>query len=149
MPSSKKGVLVVSSGGAAKELAAKIQKDEPVLLLYHAHWCPHCVEYAPAWKQVCTYIQTEFGGKVCCSEVESEHIPLLPAGMPQVRGFPTLMLIQGTRMEEFGGDRKDKAAIKAFLQKNVKSRRPATAGGAAATKAKAVKTVKATKAVKK
>jgi hypothetical protein len=66
--------------------------------------------------------------------------------MPQVQGFPTLMFIQGDRKEEFGGDRKDKVAIKAFLQKNIKSkatprtRRPATAGGAAKTKA-----VKATK----
>jgi thiol-disulfide isomerase/thioredoxin len=158
MPASKKGgVLVVSSGGKAKELAKKIHNDEPILLLYHADWCPHCVDYVghprlPSypWQQVCSYIQTEFGGAVCCSEVESEHISLLPTGMPQVRGFPTLMFIQGNRMEEFGGDRKDKEAIKAFLQKNIKTkatqrtRRPATAGGAAKTKA--VKATKDTKA---
>ena len=151
-------VLVISSEAKSKTLAAKIKKAEPILMLYHAEWCPHCVDYVGnprtasyPWQQVCSYIQSSFKGDVCCSEVESDHIPMLPTGLPPVQGFPTLMFIMGDYKEEFGGDRKDKEAIKAFIQKNLKAnkgKRPATAGGNNTKTVKATKAVKAVKDVK-
>jgi len=139
-------VLVVSSEAKSKTLASKIKKGEPILLLYHANWCPHCVDYVghprlPSypWQQVCSYIHTAFGGEVCCSEVESDYISLLPAGMPQVQGFPTLMFIMGDYKEEFSGDRRDKIAIKEFIQKNTKGRKTKSAPAAAAAAKKKVR----------
>lgn len=138
--------MVVSSEAKAKTLATKIKKEEPILLLYHANWCPHCVDYVGhprtmsyPWQQVCSYIQTSFKGAVCCSEVESEYISYLPAGMPQIQGFPTLMFIMGDYKEEFSGDRKDKVAIKEFIQKNVKGRKTKSAPVSATTAQAAAK----------
>lgn len=115
--------VVVSSPTTGKKLADRIKKGKPMLILFHAHWCPHCVDYignppsaSYPWGQVCKQVEGTFGEDVGVYEVESEKMGLLPPGMPQVQGFPTLMFHDGEGFHEFSGDRRDKTAVVAFIK---------------------------------
>jgi thioredoxin-like negative regulator of GroEL len=109
-------------------MADKMKRGDPMLILFHADWCPHCVEYVGhprtasyPWQQVCSHIDDRFNGEVGLCEVEAGKMSYLPSGIPPVQGFPTLMYYQGGSFEEFNGDRRDKEAIQQFIQKKLKS----------------------------
>lgn len=131
----------VANASAGKKLGAEIHQGKPVLILFHANWCPHCVDYIghpPAasypWGQVCKQIDATFGDKVGVYEVESEQMKHLPAGMPQVQGFPTLMFHDGDNFHEFSGDRRDPKAVVAFIQQNGGAKSGGTKSGSAKKK---------------
>jgi thioredoxin-like negative regulator of GroEL len=120
-------VSVVSSPASGKKLAIKIKNNQPVLILIHADWCPHCVDYVghprtplDPWQQVCGHIDRTFQGQVEPWEVESNAMRYLPPDFPPIQGFPTLVLLNGKVQKEFAGDRRDKHAITEFLKKELK-----------------------------
>lgn len=132
---------VVSSAAHGKKLADGMKKGEPMLVLFHAHWCPHCVDYignpptaSYPWRQVCNRVEDTYGDEVKIYEVESEQMKHLPAGMPQVQGFPTLMVYDGKAFHEFSGDRRDEKAVVAFIKSHGGGAAKQTKSGGAAKK---------------
>lgn len=147
MPSKAHLVIRTKQDSAQAETTIKAQK--PILLLYHAHWCPHCVdfvgkEYEPSrpWQQICDMMKKTYKGKVLCMEVEESNMNVLPPHLNQIRGFPTLMLIQQNGgMIEFQGARDNVNEIKLFVEQNTgikggatRKKASPTAGGAKKTK---------------
>jgi len=123
MPSSK-AHLVVRKKEDANVVSKYVSSGVPIFILYHASWCPHCVRfvgenYEPSypWQQICDMVKKSFKDKVLCIEVEETQMGNLPAEINQIRGFPTLMLIQkgGVSIEYMGG-RENVDEVKAFLE---------------------------------
>ena len=83
-------------------LGPKLQDGEWVVL-YHWSTCPHCVALRPAWDEA----RREATRKGCqVAEVEYSFLPLMPEGMKDVRGFPSIRAYRdGKMVSEFHGDR--------------------------------------------
>ena len=122
MPS--KAHLVIRTKQDSAQIGTTLQSQKPVLILYHAHWCPHCVdfvgrEYEPSrpWQQICYMVKKTYKGKVVCMEVEESNMGVLSKELNQIRGFPTLMLIQqnGGKME-YQGSRDNVDEVKKFIE---------------------------------
>jgi putative thioredoxin len=73
----------------------------PVLVDLWADWCPPCIAIAPVLKKVVAEYDTEISlAKIEVDEGENMKI----AGKYQVRGFPTILLIQnGEEKARFSG----------------------------------------------
>lgn len=123
MPTSRANIVIHGKQDMQK-IEQLIAKKTPVLLLYHARWCPHCVDfvgsqYEPSrpWQQICNMVNTHFKGKVYSSEVEESNMQYLSDKMNQIRGFPTLVIIkQDGGMLEYQGSRTDVDEVKTFIE---------------------------------
>jgi thiol-disulfide isomerase/thioredoxin len=139
--------IIIDSKAKAEQFKKTLGENKPILILYHAHWCPHCVHFVGAhhedsypWQQICK----KLNDTVVCVEVESEHMKWLEAEHNQVRGFPTIMYMRGGYKTEFGGNRNDPTEVQKFITAEMKQvagcgcggrvggtkRRPKTAGAA-------------------
>lgn len=90
--------------------------DKPVLVDLWAEWCSPCLVIAPVLKR---FIE-ESGGEISLAKVEvdeGENMKL--AGRYQVRGFPTVLLIEnGEEVARFSGA-KPLSFIRNFVDENV------------------------------
>ena len=73
----------------------------PTLALFHATWCPHCVNMLNDWKQAQNMLQ----GKVATVSIESKDPEM---SKHQIKGFPTLRffpqgLSNSNNFTEFNG----------------------------------------------
>jgi len=83
------------SGGVNK------YKDKPMLLLFHAKWCGHCVHFMPTWiKLNREYVDSDKLNLVRVSDKNTELIEQF-----QIGGFPTIQLYDGKRFHEYSGGR--------------------------------------------
>lgn len=57
--------------------------SSPVLVLFHATWCPHCRDVLPLWPQV----KAGVAGKLDVIDVESKN-PIM--ANHKIQGFPTI-----------------------------------------------------------
>lgn len=62
---------------------APVQNTSPVLVLFHATWCPHCKDVLPLWPQVKASVE----GKLDVIDVESKN-PIM--AKHKIQGFPTI-----------------------------------------------------------
>lgn len=118
---SKAGIVIQSKKDVG-EFENYLTKKTPLLVLYHAKWCPHCVDFvgpfhepSRPWQQICDMIRKDFGTKVVCVEIEESNMTYLPENMNQIRGFPTLMLIHQGGMMEYQGGRDNLKQVKDFI----------------------------------
>lgn len=118
---SKAGIVIQSKKDVG-EVDKQLSKRTPILMLYHAKWCPHCVDFvgpfhepSRPWQQICDMVRKDFGSKVICVEVEESNMVHLPENMNQIRGFPTLMLIHQGGMIEYQGSRDNVKQVKDFI----------------------------------
>ena len=90
--------------------------NHPVLVDLWAEWCPPCVVIAPVLKQVVENYDEEISlAKIEVDEEENMKI----AGRYQVRGFPTILLIQnGEEKARFSGA-KPASFIEDFIDQNI------------------------------
>lgn len=65
------------------EAQAPPQNTAPVLVLFHASWCPHCKDVLPLWPQ----IKANMAGKLDVIDVESKN-PIM--AKHKIQGFPTI-----------------------------------------------------------
>lgn len=90
--------------------------DAPVLVDLWAEWCSPCLVIAPILKQ----LVEEFEGEIKLAKVEvdeGENMKL--AGRYQVRGFPTILLINnGEEVGRFSGA-KPLSYIRDFVDENL------------------------------
>lgn len=87
----------------------------PILVDLWADWCPPCVMIAPIIKKVVE----EYEGDIALAKLEvDEGKNMKIAGQYQVRGFPTILLIQnGEEKARFSGAQ-SAAFIEDFIDKN-------------------------------
>lgn len=126
--------LVIDKGNAKhfKEFASK----KPTIVLYHAHWCGHCVQFKPTWDAFVKKLQSShLKDRVHSSECEHAHLPHMPKGHGEVQMFPTIELIHKGKKYEYTQPR-DEAHLMAFVEKHSA---PATPAKAAAKPAKPVR----------
>lgn len=83
----------------------KMLKDKrPMLVLYHMTLCPHCQMLKPTWEKVKRKLKSGDGLQVV--EVEYSNMSALPSNLRQIRGFPTIQMIEhGKVKQEYFGDR--------------------------------------------
>lgn len=87
-----------------EEIKALLADDKPILMLYRMQMCPHCIALQSTWTDVKKRLSRDTG--VVVAEVEYQHMSLLPASLRNIRGFPTLQIIQKGRVkDEYTGDR--------------------------------------------
>lgn len=91
-------------------------KQQPILVDLWAEWCPPCLVIAPLLKEVVE----EYEGAIKLAKVEvDEGDNMKIAGNYQVRGFPTVLLIQdGEEKGRFSGA-KSKSYIVEFIEQNI------------------------------
>jgi thioredoxin-like negative regulator of GroEL len=58
-------------------------KDGPVIVLFHATWCPHCKDVLPIWQQ----LKAGAKGNIQVLDIESKDPALT---QHQIPGFPTI-----------------------------------------------------------
>jgi thiol-disulfide isomerase/thioredoxin len=116
-----------------EEKLQKLLKDtRPTVMLYHMSMCPHCVAMRPAWEQVKKKIEAQNG--VMVAEVEYSQMHVLPASLKNIRGFPTIQVLEkGKVKSEYVGDRTAQSIVE-FAMSHVK--KPTAKPKAAAAKPK-------------
>lgn len=114
--------LQIKSGD--EQLVKSMLMDErPVLILYHMNMCPHCQILKPTWDKVKKKLRTN--NDIITAEVEFNDMNLLPIQLRQIRGFPTIQLLDhGKVKQEYFGDR-SLSSITEFALKHVKSNKDA------------------------
>lgn len=81
-----------------------ISGDKPVLMLYYASWCGHCKALHPTWEALKKKLEVQNG--ILVGEVEYSNMQALPASLQNIRGFPTIQVLQKGRVKtEYQGDR--------------------------------------------
>lgn len=94
----------------------KASQHHPILVDLWADWCPPCVVIAPILKEVVENYDEEIAlAKLEVDEGKNMKI----AGQYQVRGFPTILLIQnGEEKARFSGA-KSAGFIEDFIDQNI------------------------------
>jgi putative thioredoxin len=88
----------------------------PILVDLWADWCPPCVVIAPILKKVIE----NYEGKIALAKIEvDERKNMKIAGQYQVRGFPTILLIQnGEEKARFSGSQ-SQSFIENFIDEHI------------------------------
>lgn len=98
------------------EQVLAVSNQTPVLVDLWAEWCSPCLVVAPLLKQ----LVEEYEGKIKLAKVEvddGENMKL--AGRYQVRGFPTVLLInKGEEVARFSGA-KPMSFLRSFIDENL------------------------------
>ena len=100
------------------EQVLAVSNQIPVLVDLWAEWCSPCLVVAPLLKQLIE----EYDGKIKLAKVEvdeGENMKL--AGRYQVRGFPTILLInKGEEIARFSGA-KPMSFLRNFVDENLEN----------------------------
>lgn len=122
-----------------------IAGDVPVLMLYKMRHCPHCIALEPAWADVKAKLGPSKGVRL--AEVEFHKMELLHPKFRNIRGFPTIHLLQNGKLQgEYSGDRTSKSIVD-FVKANSAPAPPAAKKKAAPAKKAAPKPSKKPKTV--
>jgi protein disulfide-isomerase len=75
------------------------------LTLYHADWCGHCQKFKPIWFEVKEKFKNN--KKFKFDEVEETQMngKLPKINNKEIRGFPTIKVVNGNTEAEYGGNR--------------------------------------------
>lgn len=81
-----------------------LKDSRPVLMLYHMSMCPHCQILKPTWEKVKRKLKNNKG--IIVAEVEYSNMTALPSNLRQIRGFPTIQVLENGKVkQEYFGDR--------------------------------------------
>lgn len=101
------------------DIKTLLSAERPILMLYRMQMCPHCVALHPTWMDVRKRLSRDNG--IMLAEVEYQHMSMLPSSLRNIRGFPTIQLIQNGKVkDEYFGDRSADSIID-FARNFVKS----------------------------
>lgn len=82
-----------------------MKHDKPMIMLYYASWCGHCQALHPTWEALKKKLELQNG--IMVGEVEYSNMRALPAGLQNIRGFPTIQVLEkGKVKSEYQGDRR-------------------------------------------
>lgn len=92
-----------------------LNTGSPVLLLYHAKWCPHCIMFMNEWKKTALSLSKK---KIYTLKIEHSILDKLPLKYRNIYGFPTIVLIHNKKRIEYIGNRSSDDIID-FVTKKV------------------------------
>lgn len=102
--------ISVDNNQKYKQFNGAIKKGN-IIVLYHATWCPHCVNMKPAWNDFVSKCKKD-NLNINVAEVESEHIPHINTSN-DVEGFPTIKYYKSaTSNTPYEGERNVDAFLK-------------------------------------
>lgn len=82
-----------------------MKDDKPILMLYYASWCGHCQALHPTWEALKKKLEVQNG--IVVGEVEYSNMSALPASLQNIRGFPTIQVLEKGKVKtEYQGDRR-------------------------------------------
>lgn len=117
-----------------EDFKVAIKQDRPTLMLYYASWCGHCQSLHPTWEALKKKLELQNG--ILVGEVEYSNMQALPAGLQNIRGFPTIQVLEkGKVKSEYQGDRRLDALLD-FAMSHVRAPKPAAKAKAVAAKPK-------------
>lgn len=101
--------IELSSQTPAEAKSILSENGKPVLILYHMTMCPHCVALAPAWKEA----EKKLGRTgITLVKIEYSYMGLLPASLRNIRGFPTIQVLENGKVkDEYVGDRSAESIV--------------------------------------
>lgn len=87
-----------------------VKPSMPMLVLFHASWCPHCKDVLPLWPQ----IKANMEGKLAVIDVESKD-PVM--AKHKIQGFPTIRFFpQGIDNTEVYVDHTGPRSVEGVMQ---------------------------------
>lgn len=106
--------MVQDMKGGSKSYADYASK--PMLMLFHAEWCGHCVEFMPTFRK----LEKEFINpeKLNAVKISDKNTKLIETY--QIGGFPTIKLYDGKNFHEYNGGR-DIVSIRHFVNSILKT----------------------------
>lgn len=70
-----------------------MKKQESTITLYHAVWCPHCVQFMDKWKELTKRIdELNKSGKYNIKYQSKEEKDMSSAESQLIQGFPTIKI---------------------------------------------------------
>ena len=101
--------LVKETGGKYRH-SRKMQKPSTFVVKFYADWCGHCKSLIPEWKKLTRQVK---GHPIKLININSENVPngiahvkkLTGVSLSAPRGFPTIVLIHGSKVREYAGER--------------------------------------------
>lgn len=95
---------IVVTAANKDRFKSTIVGDKPMLMLYYASWCGHCQALHPTWEALKKKLETQSG--ILVGEVEYSNMQSLPMDLQNIRGFPTIQVLQKGKVKtEYQGDR--------------------------------------------
>lgn len=83
--------------------------EYPIIILFHAHWCPHCVDFIPSWNKIGKVLSSKGINYIKLEQAEvssdSELSKLLASRNIVIRGYPTIINVGKNIIEEYSGPR--------------------------------------------
>lgn len=96
-------------------LNRRINGSAPVLVLFHADWCPHCIAMKPEWEQLVSRLS---GTNARVFEIEHTVVEYIRrndlASYANVFGYPTVTLFHNQSRSQYSGPR-TAAAMEAWV----------------------------------
>lgn len=139
--------ISVDNNQKYKQFNGAIKKGN-IIVLYHAHWCPHCVSMKPAWNDFVSQCKKN-NLNVNIAEVESEHIPHINTSN-DVEGFPTIKYYKSeTSNTPYEGERSVDAFLKFAKEQDSKFKKNTKSGYESDNETENVKNEKTKKRTKK
>jgi thiol-disulfide isomerase/thioredoxin len=90
---------------------------QPGMLFIWANWCPHCHEFLPTYKYICSSIGSEF----TCAAIEHKELQAAPklASALQFDGFPTIKFFDqnGKIIGTYDEPDRSKSSVLAYICK--------------------------------
>ena len=101
-------LLCMRKNGAEGFAASKLDHDantEMVIVFFKMERCGHCKNFKPTWDKVSKELNNKkVNGKTCKMEVVDASNSAL-TDKYNVRGFPTVLKLEGEKVKEYSGDR--------------------------------------------
>ena len=66
------------------------------IVLYHANWCYHCVNFIPVWKKLQSHLKKR---NVNCASIESEVISQTSPHV-EIMGYPSIHLLKDGKLRK-------------------------------------------------
>lgn len=114
-------ILKVKSAGGVRQFRKEIV-NKPCFAMFHMKGCGHCVALRPKWDDMTRHFKgnNQFIFAEIDRNVSNDITNLI--GAPEIRGYPTLMIIKnGRKAVEYRGPRETNAMIRFVKQHLVKS----------------------------
>lgn len=80
------------------------------ITLYHASWCPHCVNFMPIWNELKPQL-AKIGVKYAEYESDANAVEVDKAN---IRSFPTIKINKGNKVYDYAGPRTVDAIMAEF-----------------------------------
>lgn len=110
---------IVLTSANKEQFKEVVKRDQPLLMLYYASWCGHCQVLHPTWEALKKKVEKMDG--IAIGEVEYANMQALPASLKNIRGFPTIQVLEkGKVKSEYQGDRRLDSLL-AFAKSHAKN----------------------------